>query len=425
MHMRWMLAGLVVLFASTGAFAQAVGEVESVGFNNAYRPDCWTPMVVRLHPQTADAGTYQLQVLQHDLDGDRPVYARTITLNGSDAAPGDQRFWMYFLPQPINRGLPDATNGGTLKDLQRELRVFLCTAAGKPTCAAADHQHPTEHRPVPRLLPTATGLQAGAGPSVTAPSAPAWRDYQTAVGLKEDVEFVNLTPKDLPEDPLGYEAVDSIAWFDADPADLDRGGQHKLQTLQDYVRFGGQLVISQPDHRLAKDAEFRLAAARDDRQRAEQARPGAAPRDGLPRARQTRSARPADAWDRPVGPFVFARAHAKTGAVVDRWIDWIGDGSYTDATPYLVRQAVGLGQVTWVANNLGNPAISLHATTGWPYVWDTIFGWNNDTYVPPREREQRRSAAAAANRPLFPRQPHRAGPAVGRRPDTSTARPPR
>jgi hypothetical protein len=104
--MRSLLAGLLILILSSSVFAQATGEVESVGFNNSYRPDCWTPMVVRLKPTTSDAGTYSLQVRQYDLDGDRAIYSKQITLNGADVAP-EQRFWMYFLPQPIDRGLPE------------------------------------------------------------------------------------------------------------------------------------------------------------------------------------------------------------------------------------------------------------------------------------------------------------------------------
>src|ERR1700722_2098343 len=128
--MRLFLAGLILFMMPTLVFAQAKGEVESVGFNNAFRPDCWTPMVVRLHPDTDEPGTYLIQVWQHDLDGDRPIYTRQITLNGADQAR-DQRFWMYFLPQPIDKGLADPVSGGTLKDLQHDLQVFLCTTGGK------------------------------------------------------------------------------------------------------------------------------------------------------------------------------------------------------------------------------------------------------------------------------------------------------
>ena len=94
-------------------------------------------MVVRIHPDdTTKAGTYQLQVWQHDVDGDRPVYTKQITLNSRPDQARDQRFWMYFLPQPIEKGLPDANNAGSansgsLKDLQKVLQVFLYSEDGK------------------------------------------------------------------------------------------------------------------------------------------------------------------------------------------------------------------------------------------------------------------------------------------------------
>ncbi len=378
--MRLFFAGLLLLFIPTVALAQAKGEVESIGFNNAYRPDSWTPMVVRLRPETNDPGTYQIQVWQYDIDGDRPVYTRQITLNGADQAR-EQRFWMYFLPQPINKGLPDPTNGGTLKDLQHDLEVFLCSAKGVkitqlPITSTLQNIDPyRDYSQLPRGAKLILCISDGN-------SQPAFRDYQAAVGISEEVAVVNLTPRDLPEDPIGYEAVDSIVWLNSDPADLDKGGAHKLQALQDYVKFGGQLVICQPTTDWQKSLGFgdllpvtvQGVASKDNLE----------PLRGMAKPQVADIFRPrVDAWDRPSGPFQFARATAKPGAVVQSWIDWKNDGSYSDATPYLVRGSYGLGQVTWVAQDLGDPAIAGKATTGWPYIWDKVFGWKNETYVLP------------------------------------------
>jgi hypothetical protein len=384
--MRLLFAGLFLLILPTFAFAQATGEVESIGFNNTYRPDCWTPMVVRLHPQTNEPGTYQLQVWQYDVDGDRPVYTRQITLNGADQAR-DQRFWMYFLPQPINKGLPDSgqlpgsANTGTLKDLQQDLQVFLCTAGGKqitqlPITSTLLNVDPyRDYSQMPRGTKL---ILAVSDPG----SQPRFGDYQNAVGITEDVQVVNLQPKDLPEDPIGYEAVDGIVWLNSDPADLDKGGEHKLAAIQNYVRFGGHLVICQPTSDWQKVFGFGdllpvEVKGVSDKDNLEPLRSMAQPheRDPVPPT--------VDSWNRPVGPFQFARATAKPNAVVDDWIDWKEDGSYSDKSPYLVRGAYGLGQVTWVAQDLGNPAVAGRATTGWPYVWDKVFGWKNDTYVIP------------------------------------------
>src|SRR5262245_54181241 len=97
--MRVVLAGLLVLlFASTG-LAQITGEVESIGYQSAYRPDCFTPMVIRIKAQAGASGDYQIQVKQNDLDADHVTFARNISVTGGEGAP-DQRFLMYFLPQP-------------------------------------------------------------------------------------------------------------------------------------------------------------------------------------------------------------------------------------------------------------------------------------------------------------------------------------
>ena len=110
--MRRFLAGLLLLLFTTPALAEIKGEVESFGFNNHYRPNCWTPMVVRVQPEKS--GTYQIRVIQEDLDRDRVVFSREITLTGGDdGAPPPQRFWMYFIPQPTDGGLYDVSRGGT------------------------------------------------------------------------------------------------------------------------------------------------------------------------------------------------------------------------------------------------------------------------------------------------------------------------
>ena len=140
--MRWTFPGLFLLVlavtTSTAPGQTATGEVESIGYNGTFRPDCWVPMVVRIKPDTADAGNYQIRVYQHDLDGDRAVYVRAVTVNGS-ATAAEQLFWMYFLPQPINKGLPDLNNGGTLRDLQKDAGRVPVRRQGQAAGAAAGH----------------------------------------------------------------------------------------------------------------------------------------------------------------------------------------------------------------------------------------------------------------------------------------------
>jgi hypothetical protein len=53
------------------------------------------------------------------------------------------------------------------------------------------------------------------------------------------------------------------------------------------------------------------------------------------------------------------------------------EGGQTTFTPWLARRTVGLGAVTWVAQDLGNPALTRVAKTGWRYVWNRVFDWND------------------------------------------------
>src|SRR5262249_53562998 len=121
---------LLLLAIPLTARAQATGEVESIGFDNHYRPNCWTPMVIRIVPEKS--GTYQIRVKQQDLDRDLPVFNERISLTAvAEGRSPEQRFWMYFLPQPVDGGLPNSSQGNsTLNDLQQQLHVYLCDDKG-------------------------------------------------------------------------------------------------------------------------------------------------------------------------------------------------------------------------------------------------------------------------------------------------------
>ena len=110
--MRFLAGTLsILLLLPSLAFAQAKGEVEKIGFENYYRPDCWTPMTVRLVPDTSKSEQFQIQVKQEDLDRDHPIFSRLISLTGNaEGKSREQRFRVYFKPEPTNDGLPDAND---------------------------------------------------------------------------------------------------------------------------------------------------------------------------------------------------------------------------------------------------------------------------------------------------------------------------
>lgn len=383
--MRHALVGLCFVlaflfansFSSSTARGQIRGEVESIGFGGNYRPDCWTPMVVRVRTAGLDPALYKLQVIQEDLDRDRQAFTRTISIDPSQA---EQRFWMYFIPQPS--GLPDTAAGGSLDALRKSLRVQLTTANGRGIGQLAQTQVPTSlDGPAGEPLQRGQKLVLAVAEGNNAPS---FREYVGAFGVTEDVVPILVRPRDLPENAIAYAAVDAILWLNADASQLDEGGARRSAAIEQYVRQGGRLIVCQPPERdrllpLAHllpieyatrtpgggnlfDVEIRDARALE-------------PLRSLARENVNNTT---DPWRTIAGPYRMAAAKPKPGAMVeDRFaIEWPDKST----SPWIVRGVVGLGGVTWVAQDLSDPALTSRTNNaGWSHVWDVVFGWNNDT----------------------------------------------
>src|SRR5437016_2442355 len=255
--MRVLLAGILLLSFTGAAFAQAEaeGEVESIGFGGAYRPNCWVPMMLRLRPRIGDARTYKIAIVQEDLDRDRVLYTRPFTLNGN---PGDGRrieehVWVYFMPQP--RDLKVGANAAEFTNL---IRIFLCKEDGKqllqiPFVPGTSTPHSLDDKSTFYGKGLGTRLVLIVGGSN---SQPLLNVYHHAVAVNEDVEFYKITPTELPGDVKGFNAVDAIVWTGSDPAELRA---ESLAAIQDYVRDGGKLVVSQGEN-WQKFKESELAA---------------------------------------------------------------------------------------------------------------------------------------------------------------------
>src|SRR5688572_9766255 len=194
--------------ASLG-LAQVKGFVEAIGFQGAYRPDCWTPMLVNLTSELREAAEYQICVYQEDLDKDRPVYTRVVTLTPK----ATEKFWVYFLPQPTGNGLPDRARGDTLAQLQEKLKVEVHTRGGTPLLKLplTTQIENIDPKRGPFDQPRGTKLILAV---VGGDSRPATKEYDDAAGLNEQVMMIPVGPADLPESVTGYEAVDAIVWFD-------------------------------------------------------------------------------------------------------------------------------------------------------------------------------------------------------------------
>lgn len=392
MHRR--LIGVLVLllsFCASSAYAQVTGEVESIGFSSLYRPDCWTPMVVRLRPESGETGTYQIQVVQEDLDRDHPIYSRTVTLTGNSEGQGvrEQRYWMYFIPQPTEsqneHGLPDAADG--LARLQEKLKVFVTNAAGTKqitqlplttTITKIDgYRSPWADGRGTRMILVVSDPDSG--------SQAMSRDYsppEGILGLQENVVMIPVAPSDLPEDPRGYDAVDAVVLLHVDPANLKLPTDERMRALRQYVSTGGRMVICQlPEWEKMEGYGDLLPVTFPPYGDSEPYTQGNIESNNLGPLRSLAKAEDDESWNRVKGPVRLAAAEPKTGAIVDTWIDWHGAKPLPPRSPYIVRSLYGTGSITWVAQDLGDPAIVSRARTGWTNVWDRVFDWKEDPTV--------------------------------------------
>ncbi|HEY7120813.1 MAG TPA: hypothetical protein VH475_29785 [Tepidisphaeraceae bacterium] len=399
--MRFLLAGFLCLCLSTVAFAQARGEVESIGFGGAYRPGCWTPMVIRLTPTTGGTFNGRIEVVQEDLDQDQVIFTRQINLTGnSPSGPvTDQRFWMYFIPQP-NRSTDKGGIGQNLspRDLSEIIKVRLCTDTGKELVKL----------PITQTLTSADALNAASGLSSSAASRgqktvlavydhsrPNFDEYRGVVGLTEDVLWI-MTQRigtELPDDVRGYDAIDVLLWDDADPMKLS---PDQVTAIEAFVKRGGKLVFAQDtatNQWKRNDARFALlmpvsvqgVEERDDKLPTLRrlARVQANSIDLYERERER-------GWDQLKGPFRYAIGQVKPEAIVPVWQTNETGEPVLDAAgkpkPYVVRWGVGSGSVTWIAQDVGDKQLlgERASTSGWPYVWDLIFDWPNEPTPNPR-----------------------------------------
>ena len=371
------LTTLLLLHPNSLLAQGARGQVLTVGFNNHYRPDAWTPMLVQLTSQGAESATYQIQVVQEDLDRDRVIYTQMETLGGNvESKPATtENFWVYFRPKPTEDGLPDATDvSSNLNTLNSQLKVFLCNKDGKQlsTLPMTSTILSVDPRRSMGDVSRSRKLILFVTDGNDRPLIP---DYAALKGVLEDVDAVVVQPRDLPSNVLGYDGVDAIVWLDADANFLISGTRTpSLEAIVQWVRQGGNLVVCQPNepNKIKPFADLLPVGGLVN---GEWTIP-MVDRDDIGVLRRIAAPVEAQPWPALTGPFKIARVPALNGAKVDEWLEWT-DGDATSFTPWLARRGVGLGAVTWVAQDLGNPAITSVAKTGWRFVWDRVFDWKN------------------------------------------------
>ncbi len=373
-------------------------------------------MLVSLQAETAEDATYQIQIHQKDVDGDIVVYTAPVAVTGQREGMGARDFKkeVYFIPKAtaepgFGNGLPDPTDG--LRALNEQLKVFVATESGRQiaqlpidkTITSIDPRRAThsQQRGVKLILAVAdpdTGSQ------------PVWTELHPdsgILGIQEDVLMINVRPRELPESLLGYDAVDAVIFLNADPNELRTPTDERMRALRQYVREGGTLVICQP-------AQWEKTLGFGDLLPVFIPRPGTPPGGqviversqpqplldfvirGLPRLSDqmlyTQLRRQMlDRWSRARVPFRIALAEPKPDAFVAEWIEWDTADDTKTRSPYIVRRVTGAGSVIWVAQDLGDPSVTV-VKDGWAYIWSRVFGWPYTPYMPDsnnRDRQER------------------------------------
>jgi hypothetical protein len=427
--MRFTLAGIFLLAITASAFGQAEGQVVTMGFSSGYyRPNCWTPLKIHLKSKVADAQTYKLTVVQEDMDHDRVIYSRLVTLSGNTAqAKGEEDVWAYFLPQP--------------RDFTREnIKIFICDTNGKQLVQIPITATSGVLNDLDAPQPGSWGNSGRRGnklvlivkdPASNNPRAPYGLDTH---GITEDITFGPISSADLPTEAVAYQCVDTIVLLNFNPSGMSK---ETLFAIEQWVKEGGRLVVCTgrnwleiksseigemlpvvidgvDDHERDGKSLRRLAGLpdRDEVERyfesfrkvkAASTQPFA---DATTRPTRTsvgdvENLRPYlwndspslnqpgvfyDPWSHVNGDSTIIRATPKPGALVNEW------SMSSPKSPYLARWMYGQGMVVWVAQDLGDPALiepqSLDSKLpalpnpqkggvdsqywGWPQVWDAV-----------------------------------------------------
>jgi hypothetical protein len=353
------------------------------------RGDTWTPLRVQIVTDDAQPSEYVLEVAQLDADGDEVVYTRPIVVN-----PGANTFWTYFKPSPINGGIGAAQ---FTSETAKVLRVFVSTPNGQRRLVQANLANQS---PIVLEDDSQGNRLMGAKLLVTVGREASFAEFAKdsgVAGVNERVAALPVDPRRLPDNAIGYDAVDALLWTDADPSQLSDA---QFRALRQWVRGGGRLVIVQNAEvaRMARLNEFLPVSVPRTEDWGKNRQPLADILSPPDTAKLTdRGGRPIDVFANTTPPFRMARAAPLPSAVVDTWVTW-PDGTHT---PYIARHLFGLGSVTWLAQDIADETLR-RAPYGWPRLWNRVFDWRASDLTLPyletksdvRERLQRRFAVS-------------------------------
>ncbi len=381
----------VLVLVGTGTVARGAeaikGEILSVGLggvrgkDSVFRTGSWVPVRVNLENHTGKEFEGYLAVQQHDLDGDKVVSRKHISLAATVATREE---WVYYWPSPDMEGRL-GTQSVIVMDMDNNI-VNGIGMAGVPAGKAGAAQ--TGHLPFRSISPKDDRAErscrwvVGLGPAQVGISS-----YADGHGGTEGLLFSRLsTAGDLPTEAMGLDGVDVIIW-EADRLRVNElAPEFQLKAIQDWTRAGGHLIISvSAQWQDFQDATTKLggmlpikATGTGVLSAGDLARvPGFSRLKGTPEMKGVTQLQG-----------VLAAGARRLGPI---------DAPF-DVHPFAATIPYGRGVVTLVTIDLTNPEYERQlGESDWPLMWEMVAGWQGEVLTSSQFKQLEEEAQKAIN----------------------------
>ena len=365
--------------------ADVEGRIVSLGIGGAgekqglYRAGTWVPVRVHVENRTGRQFVGRLGVEQPDLDGDKVMsIGGEVILPAGDVEGRD--VWLYYWPRPDER-------------LESPLSVVVMegkAVGGGGGSVVGRITQPEDGETIRRER----GLNRQRWVVVLGGQSMGFGSFFQAIGGTQPVAFSWVpSPRQLPDNVLGYDGVDVLVWQADEVRVSDFGAsEFQLKAILDWVRAGGHLVISVS----RQGAELR----------------------GVEKLRAALPMELTETRELAVGDLSWypgLRIPAGTPLRGERLLQAVGkqksgvrpvSGGMTGVFaehPFAVTGLYGQGAVTLITVDMGNPTLGqMLSAEDWLNFWTQVCGWSGQspTYLISRATYERAAKKASEeNRP--------------------------
>lgn len=200
-------------------FPGSAGQAGTVGADH-FRVGSYTPILVELTNTEADTFTGVIEARQQDRDGDEVVARREVMVSGTRR---------YFLYVPAGENADRTRFSVRVLNLEGGL-AKLFNRANEPVREVAPAADPVAVRNEHRVI-----LDISERPVNTLGTLVSNQQ------LARPVVVIRSSPRDLPDNPVGFEMADTIVWDAADTEAMDLA---QREALLEWARRGGRLIVA-------------------------------------------------------------------------------------------------------------------------------------------------------------------------------------